>query len=108
MSTATSRFFSTFYSPDARASNPDDPQQWETFLRWEKILEPHGFNISKKDVLPDMIAERHSQGRSMAIWTVNEEAEMARLVRLRVDGIITDVPDICLAVVRRLENSAGN
>ena len=30
------------------------------------------------------------------VWTVNEEKEMKRLLKLSVDGIITDRPDVII------------
>lgn len=39
-----------------------------------------------------------ARGRGMAVrpWTVNEEAEMRRLIALGVDALITDLPDVAL------------
>jgi glycerophosphoryl diester phosphodiesterase len=34
------------------------------------------------------------------VWTVNEEADMARLAQLGVDAVITDTPDVGLGVLR--------
>jgi glycerophosphoryl diester phosphodiesterase len=34
------------------------------------------------------------------VWTVNDEADMARLAKLGVDAIITDTPDIALRVIQ--------
>ena len=34
------------------------------------------------------------------VWTVNDEADMARLAALEVDAIISDTPDIALRVIR--------
>jgi glycerophosphoryl diester phosphodiesterase len=35
----------------------------------------------------------HRHGLRVIVWTVNDPTEMARLIELRVDGIITDYPD---------------
>ena len=38
-------------------------------------------------------AAAHAQGLLVTPWTVNEPADMTRLVGWGVDGIITDYPD---------------
>jgi len=35
------------------------------------------------------------------VWTINDEAEMERLLDLGVDGIMTDFPARAAAVLRR-------
>ena len=40
-----------------------------------------------------MIEEVHDEGLKVWAWTVNDEAEVQRLVNLGVDGLITDFPD---------------
>jgi glycerophosphoryl diester phosphodiesterase len=39
------------------------------------------------------LREAHDLGLKVVVWTVNEPAEMAALIELGVDGIITDYPD---------------
>jgi len=39
------------------------------------------------------MAEAQRLGLKVLPWTVNDPADMARLVDWRVDGIITDYPD---------------
>lgn len=41
----------------------------------------------------EMIAEVHDEGIKIWAWTVNDEAEVRRLVNLGIDGLITDHPD---------------
>ncbi len=46
------------------------------------------------DVTPALIAESHGLGLQVVVWTVNKPADMARLIEMGVDGIISDHPDI--------------
>jgi glycerophosphoryl diester phosphodiesterase len=47
-----------------------------------------------RDVTPELIAESHALGLKVVVWTVNQPAEMARLIEMGVDGIISDRPDL--------------
>ena len=49
-----------------------------------------------------MLRMLHDQGIKVIPWTVNDEAEMRRLIALGVDGIISDYPDRLVAVVKEL------
>jgi len=46
------------------------------------------------DVTPALIAESHALGLQVVVWTVNKPADMARLIEMGVDGIISDHPDL--------------
>jgi len=46
------------------------------------------------DVTPALIAEAHTLGLKVVVWTVNKDADMARLIDMGVDGIISDHPDL--------------
>lgn len=46
------------------------------------------------------VAAAHGLGLPVLVWTIDEPAEMARLLALGVDGIITDRPDLLATVVR--------
>ncbi len=43
----------------------------------------------------------HARNVAVHVWTVNDPADMARLIELGVDGIITDRPDLLLEVLGR-------
>jgi glycerophosphoryl diester phosphodiesterase len=47
-----------------------------------------------RDVTADLIAESHALGLAVVVWTANERSDMARLIDLGVDGIISDRPDL--------------
>jgi glycerophosphoryl diester phosphodiesterase len=51
------------------------------------------------DLTPARMAEAAALGLRVVVWTVNDPADMARLIDLGVDGIISDRPDILRAVM---------
>ena len=46
-----------------------------------------------RNVTPEAVQEAKAQGLRTIPWTVNDPADMARLIDMGVDGIITDYPD---------------
>ena len=52
-----------------------------------------------RNVTAANVAEVHALGLKVLPWTVNAPADMAMLIDLKVDGLITDYPDRGLAVL---------
>jgi glycerophosphoryl diester phosphodiesterase len=52
------------------------------------VWSPHADDVDRAAV-----HSAHRRGLRVIVWTVNDPAEMERLIELRVDGIITDYPD---------------
>ena len=91
-------------APDIRTellatSSDSDPLQWDRYLRWLKLLDPPGFNINKKDFTESLARDLHEQGKTIAVWTVNDPDQMRELIRAGVDALITDKPDVALSVL---------
>jgi glycerophosphoryl diester phosphodiesterase len=61
----------------------------------------HHTAIHPKAELIDRLLVEHARALGLALhaWTVNDADEVARLARLGVDGVITDVPDLALAAL---------
>ena len=50
-------------------------------------------------VTPEFVGHAHDHGLFVHVWTVNDEAEMARLLDLGVDAVMSDFPGRLRAVV---------
>lgn len=64
-----------------------------------------GFQVPEKQgalriVSPRFVRAVRKAGLSVAVWTVNEEADMRRLLDWGVTGLITDRPDLAAPIVR--------
>ncbi|MCK1358403.1 glycerophosphodiester phosphodiesterase [Bradyrhizobium sp. 199] len=46
------------------------------------------------DVTAALVSEAHGVGLRVVVWTVNKREDMARMIELGVDGIISDRPDL--------------
>ena len=77
----------------------DNPARWPTYLRWCYLIDVDGFNPRHGDLTPEDLGSFHRGDRSVAVWTVDEPADMRRYADWGVDGIITNKPDLCLEVL---------
>lgn len=50
-------------------------------------------------VTADFVADAHRRGLAVHVWTINDRAEMERLIDLGVDGIMTDRPTLLQQVL---------
>jgi glycerophosphoryl diester phosphodiesterase len=61
------------------------------------------FRIGGIDLIDErFVTTAHDLGLAVHVWTVDDEADMARLVALGVDGILTNVPSTLSGVLERL------
>ena len=54
------------------------------------------FRLASRELIEDV----HDEGLQVWAWTVNDDAEISRLLRLGVDGLITDYPAKIVAALR--------
>ena len=62
-----------------------------------------------RDIDARAIAEAHELGVAVIAWTVNDARDMARLIDMGVDGIISDQPDVLrtVAAAKGIQRAAG-
>lgn len=51
-------------------------------------------------VTPPLVRMAHASGVEVHVWTINDPADMRRLLDLGVDGIVTDRADLAMEVLR--------
>lgn len=84
------------------AQSEKHPEYWENYLRWGALLPVKGMNVSHESITEEQMQAFHKAGRTVAVWTVDDEETMRRLVGWGVDGIISNRPDVVLRVVREV------
>jgi glycerophosphoryl diester phosphodiesterase len=52
-------------------------------------------------VTKEFVENAHRKNLQVHVWTVNETADMERLINVGVDGIMTDYPDKLLSIVKQ-------
>lgn len=77
---------------------PDEPpglnRGWPRFLLRLAAVHPYHEQVTEA-----FVQQTHGRSQQVNTWTVNEPAEMRRLVDLGVDSIITDRPDLLNALL---------
>jgi glycerophosphoryl diester phosphodiesterase len=58
-------------------------------------------------ITPRFIKHAHRAGLPVKVWTVNEPADMERLLDWGVDALISDRPDLAVAAVQSRQSSRG-
>lgn len=53
----------------------------------------------------EFIEKAHKKNIKIHVWTINEKKEMERLIKLGVDGIMTDYPDLLAEVINKIKKS---
>lgn len=63
-----------------------------------------GWFPTYSDATPEAVAEAKALGLKVGAWTVNEPADMKRLIDLKLDGLCTDRPDLLAKALKASGN----
>jgi glycerophosphoryl diester phosphodiesterase len=96
-------------APEIRTGAAREETRWALYRSW--VGWPPGrpayaeFHVPERSGRTRVVSRRfveaaHRAGVAVNVWTVDDEADMIRLLDWGVDGLISDRPDIAVAVVR--------
>ncbi len=80
----------------------DKPQVWYQYLEFGYLIGVDGFNVDHDALTKERLDALHRGGKTVAVWTVDDELLMRRYARWGVDAIITNKPDVCLRVLKEM------
>ena len=94
--------------PEIATSASQEEARWtlhRSWVRWPFVRERVycAFQVPEyagrmRVVSPSFINHVHREGHAIQVWVVNDRADMHRLLDWGIDGIISDVPDLAVAV----------
>ncbi|MEZ4497330.1 MAG: glycerophosphodiester phosphodiesterase family protein [Thermomicrobiales bacterium] len=59
--------------------------------------------INQDLIAPDLVQALHDHGYAVYAWTIDSPARMRKVVAARVDGVISNRPDLVVDVTRSAE-----
>jgi len=69
-------------------------------LNKDKFEEWDGVNVYHRFATRRLISKLHKQNKTVYAWTVNKKGRARRLIRKGIDGIITNEPEMVMAVIK--------
>jgi glycerophosphoryl diester phosphodiesterase len=79
-----------------------DPGNYgNSIVRAVKAAGGDGWFPNYPDATPERVAEAKALGLKVGAWTVNDPADMRRLIALGLDGLCTDRPDLLAKELRK-------
>jgi glycerophosphoryl diester phosphodiesterase len=96
------------YEPRIATGASQEETRWALYRSWVRwplgetpyrelqVPEQSG---ATRIISPGFIAHAHRAGLRVKVWTVNDAEDMRRLLRWGADAIISDRPDVAVAVV---------
>lgn len=77
-------------------------QPIEDVANYARSLDANAINPLFFLLEPSIVADAHANGLKVYPWTVNDSEMIMELIKIGVDGIITDCPDICFDALKDL------
>lgn len=72
---------------------------WADFFGFALSLNAQGVSVHYTSALPERVRQGQRRSLTFMVWTVDDEADMAKMVDAGVDSICSNFPDLVRAVV---------
>jgi glycerophosphoryl diester phosphodiesterase len=97
-------FIARVEAPDIRtelllSDDKDNPAHFDLVAAFGLLIGVEGVNVSKGSLTPERLARLQEAGKTVAVYTVNEPADMRHFAAMGVNAIITDYPRECRAAL---------
>jgi glycerophosphoryl diester phosphodiesterase len=101
------------FGPDIPTSAAHEETRWALYRSWLRFpVRRASYRVYQvpevagrtRVVSARFVELAHEIGRAVQVWTVNEELDMARLLRIGVDALISDRPDLAIEAARIVRN----
>jgi len=73
---------------------------WRSYKPVGRVFQIPEQNGIIKVLTPKFVQAAHALGMRVDVWTVDDEADMRRMIKMGVDGLISDRPDIVKKVLK--------
>lgn len=99
------------YEPRIRTGAAREETRWALYRSWvgwpfRRRTPYQEFQVPERSgvttiVTPRFVKHAHRAGLTVKVWTVDDPADMRRLISWGIDALISDRPDLAMDVVRR-------
>jgi len=80
---------------------------WADFFGFALSLGAQGVSVHYESATPERVRQGQRRSLTYMVWTVDDEAEMERMVRAGVDSICSNFPDVVRKVVEASARAAA-
>lgn len=79
--------------------------EWDAYKPTNEMLSVGEEHIAEFNITPEEIAAIQQKGIRISIWTVDDQEGMEKYLKMGVDGIITDTPEVLAAVLKEADDA---
>lgn len=91
-----------------KSLNPDVKTIYITsvsFGNYKELEAADGYSVEASMLTQKFVNKAHANGKEVHVWTVNKEESMTEVMKLDIDAIITDKPEVAKTLIYKKSHS---